>query len=364
MSEGLARDHLRASEGPSDPAWDAFVVATAGGDVLQTTRWAEVKREVGWRAARLSFERDGIVLGGCQLLLRDLAVGRSIGYVPRGPLASQGDRTVTDAVLEALTDFARRHHVLYLKVQPPVNREDMGATLLRHGFVASGLEAAPTATVRIDLRPPEEELLAAMPASLRLHIRQARRRGVTVRSGGPADLGAMAELIAATARRQAGFAAYPARYYEHMWRSFSAIGQARLLIAERGGAVLAFALLILFGESALFKAGGWSGLESRAHPNELLHWTGMSWAREHGFRYYDFDGIHPTVARAAQEGRVLPQPAANRVPHFKLRFGGEVTFFVPAYDFTPQRVMRWALRGVAPRLGGRRAIAGRLLGRS
>ncbi|MGI8413885.1 MAG: lipid II:glycine glycyltransferase FemX, partial [Solirubrobacteraceae bacterium] len=336
MSDLTSAD-LRTSAEPSDPAWDAFVAATAGGDHLQTTSWAEVKREVGWRAVRLRLERDGVVVGGCQVLLHDLKVGGSIAYVPRGPLVSGGDSAVTDAMLCTLTDFARREHVVYLKVQPPMNRDDMGPRLLGHGFVGSGLEAAPTATVRVDLRSPEEDLLEALSGSMRRNVRQGLRRGLRVRIGGDSDLDAMVELVAATAQRQS-FQPYPRRYYEQMWRSFNAVGQACLLLVERDSVVLAFALLIPFGESVVYKAGGWNGLESSAHPNVLLHWSGIRWAREHGFRYYDFDGLNLIVARAARAGRELPQPATNRVPHFKLRFGGEVTFFAPAYDYSPIRI--------------------------
>jgi peptidoglycan pentaglycine glycine transferase (the first glycine) len=353
----------RVSEGATDPGWDEFVAATPGGDHLQTTSWAAVKRRVGWRAARLIVERAGNLVGGCQLLLRDLPLHGAIGYVPRAPLVVGRDPAVTDAVLDALTRLARREHVAYLKVQPPVDRPDLDAMLVRRGFVVSGLEAAPTTTTRIDLRRSEDDLLRAMRKTVRYDIRHAQRRGVTVRAGSAADAGVVGELVRATALRQRDFAAYPSDYYEEIWRSFDASGQARLLLAERGGAVLAFVLLIALGESAVTKAGGWSGADSNAHPNELLHWTGIQWARKQGYRYYDFDGIHLQVARAVQEGRPLPQPSANRVPHFKLRFGGEVVFFSPAYDVAPGRVLGPALRVVAPRLGALRPVAARLLGR-
>ena len=363
MPDGVEIGQPRLSRAEHDPEWDQFVAGSPGGDFLQTSQWAEVKRQVGWRAVRLAYKGGGSLLGGCQLLLRDLPVARSIAYVPRGPLARDRDPAVTVALLDALKRFARSEGIVYLKVQPPVDRQDMVPMLLESGFVQSGLEAAPTATTRLDLRRSDDQLLSAMRPNKRSGIRQAQRRGVTVRIGGSEDVGIIGELVGATGQRQGEFSPYPRRYYEQMWHSFSSHGQSCLLLAERDEQVLAFVLLIAFRDAALFKVGGWSGEGSDAHPNELLHWTGIRWAKDRGLRYYDFDGLHPTVARAAIEGRPLPQTGRHQVPHFKLRFGGEVVQFIPAYDFAPGLVSGWALRGLAPRLGRQRRLASKLLGR-
>ena len=67
-------------------AWDRFIAEVAGGAYQQSSRWAGVKAVVGWRAERVVVERDGAIVGGCQLLLRRLPILGAVAYAPRGPV--------------------------------------------------------------------------------------------------------------------------------------------------------------------------------------------------------------------------------------------------------------------------------------
>jgi lipid II:glycine glycyltransferase (peptidoglycan interpeptide bridge formation enzyme) len=335
------------SRSPLDREWDDFVSRTSGGHHLQTSRWAQVKATVGWRAARVVTRSDGRIVGGCQVLMRPLPLIGSLAYVPRGPLTADGGPSTLDEILTGIRELARRERLLYLKIQPPVDRPDMEALLLARGFRPSGLEAAPTATVRVDLRCTPDELLAQMSKNRRRNIRRAERSGVTVRSGGAADLPAYYRTIQATAERQ-GFLPYPARYYEQIWRSFSPGGHAMLLLAESGGHIVASLLLIAFRDTALFKMGGWSGEHREARVNELLHWRAILWARSRGFRWYDLEGIAPDVAAAIRERQPRTPHTYAGTTRFKLGFGGSVALFPPAFDAPCTRGVGRGVMWLAP----------------
>ena len=90
-------------------------------------------------------------------------------------------------------------------------------------------------------------------------------------------------------------------------------------------------LLIGFGGTVVYKMEGWSGTSKDVHPNELLHWTGIDWARGRGYRYYDFDDISLRAARTVLAGEELP-PTASSLTRFKLRFGGDVMVFPAAHE--------------------------------
>lgn len=346
-----------------DPEWDAFVERSPGGHHVQTSRWADVKAVVGWRAARVVLRRQGAPVAGFQILARGPPSLASVGYVPRGPVVSDGaGPDVLDSTLDALERVVRRDRVIYLKVQPPAGREDIGACLLRRGHSESALELAPTATVRVDVGRSDDQLLAGMRTNTRRNIRKAQRAGVTVRAGGDADLPTLYRFIEATGRRQ-DFPPYPARYYEQMWRSFAPGGKAHLLVAERDGIPLSAVLLIAFGDTVIYKMGGWSGDAREARPNELVHWTAIGWAREHGHRWYDLEGIDLPAARAVLAGETPPETAQRGVSHFKLGFGGEVTIFPPAYDSGGRGLLGIAAGRVGPRLERAAPLAARALGR-
>jgi lipid II:glycine glycyltransferase (peptidoglycan interpeptide bridge formation enzyme) len=356
---GPSRYRVVASQEPSDLEWDHFVAAAVGGAYQQSSMWAEIKATLGWRCARLVLRGPEGIVAGCQVLLRPVPWLGAIAYVPRGPLVAGHDPRALEFLLEALDELALQERILYLKLQPPPGRGDIAAALPARGFVSSELEIAPTVTVRVDLRRSPEALLGAMRRNARTNIRKAQRLGVRIREGGEPDLGAFTRLVEATARRQ-GFSAHPPAYYERIWRTFAARGHARLLVAEHDGVALSSNLLLGYGDSTVYKAGGWSGARGNIRPNELLHWTGMQWGRARGHRYYDFEGVERSIGQALLSEHP-PDLTTDGVTTFKLGFGGEVTAFPGTYD-RAYRPLAGALRRVAPRLDRLTPLAQRALG--
>jgi peptidoglycan pentaglycine glycine transferase (the first glycine) len=351
---------VEVSREVSNPEWDAFVEATAGGTYQQSSMWAQVKAVMDWRCARIVLRREGRIVAGCQILLRPVPWAGAIAYVSRGPVVADHDPHALKVLFGALDDLAKEQRIHYLKLQPPPDRHDMAVLLKAQGFVESSLQAATTITVRVDLSRSTEALLGGMRRNARTNIRKAQRLGVLVRQGGEADLEAFGRLVEATSRRQ-GFLPYPQRYYEQMWRAFAAGGHAQLLVAEHDGVVLSSNLLLSFGESVVYKMGAWSGTRSRIRPNELLHWIGMQWGQEHGRRYYDFDGINPTVGRALLAGGGPPAAAAEGVANFKLGFGGDLVAFPVTYDQAYWPLFAGVLRRLAPQLHQLEPLARRVL---
>jgi lipid II:glycine glycyltransferase (peptidoglycan interpeptide bridge formation enzyme) len=66
--------------------------------------------------------------------------------------------------------------------------------------------------------------------------------------------------------------------------------------------------LLGYGDSTVYKAGGWSGTRGNIRPNELLHWAGMQWGRARGHHYYDFEGVERSIGRALLSGHPRTSP--------------------------------------------------------
>ncbi len=353
---------LSVSSGPLDPEWDAFVDAVNGGHHLQTSLWGQVKARHGWRAVRLKQHRADQIVAGGQLLVRTARIG-SIAYLPRGPLTIDREPATCHALISGLEALARRERILYLKVQPPAGRSDLETLLVERGFVASDLPAAPVATVRVGVQRDPKEILAEMRSSTRANIRKATRKGVTVRAVGPEGLPDFGRLLDATSRRQR-FAAYPLDYYADILSLFGQGRRAALLLAQHGEQTVSAVLIVGYGDTAVYKMGAWSGEHTDLHPNELLHWQAIQWAREHGYLYYDLEGIAEPVARAKLSGARLPRDGSGGTTHFKLGMGGEVILYPRAYDRSFHPMLAWPTRLLAPRLMRFQAVAHRLIGRS
>jgi peptidoglycan pentaglycine glycine transferase (the first glycine) len=328
--------------------WDECVAGAPGGHYRQTTGWAHVKAAAGWKATRVLLRRAGVPIAGCQLLVKSLPLGRKVAYMPRGPVLATRDPELCDALLGAVRRVARAQHIVYLKLQPPVDRYDLPPLLLRRGMVPSQIHTAPAASVRVDVGPDRDvnDLFKGMRSTARRRVRQAEKRGVVIRDGTANDLPVLQELLEATGRRQ-GFVPYPAEYHRRLWESFAPQGQARLLVAEYEGVALSMAFLIAFGDTVIYKIGAWGGLDGAPPgPNELMHWTAIRWAHDAGFRYYDFDGIPLDVARNVMDGG---DPPTKGLPFFKLGFGGDPVIYPGTYDQVLNRVAGPGLGHLIPR---------------
>jgi len=352
---------ISVSSSPLDPVWDAFVDAAPGGHHLQTTLWAQVKAKYGWQVIRLRLQRDGELVGGCQLLVRSLGPG-TIAYCPRGPLFRDGDPSALNDLLDAVAKLAHRKQMLYVKVQPSAAGSAIEPLLRQRGFVISDMPAAPVATVRVNLVRPSDEILAGMRSTTRANIGKAGRKGIVVRPAGAAGLPVFGKLLAETSQRQR-FSPYPVDYYAEILRQFGAGHRAELLLAERDGEALAGAIIIGYGDTVVYKMGAWAGQRPGLHPNELMHWHAIQWARDRGYRYYDLEGIHESVARARLAGAEMPTSGRRGTTHFKLGMGGEVTLYPHAYDRSFHPLLVWPARMLTPRLTRFKPWADRFLGR-
>ena len=127
----------------------------------------------------------------------------------------------------------------------------------------------------------EVELL---PATLSYVPNRVLRLGV--------DVAAFHAMLEATARRQ-GFETNSIDYFLNLFDALEPDGQCVLFLAESNGVAVSALLLIIFGDSVVYKRGAWSGRDGNLHPNEFLHWSAMLWAKERGCKRYDFDGIDP-----------------------------------------------------------------------
>ena len=156
-------------------------------------------------------------------------------------------------------------------------------------------------------------------------IRKGLERGLIARTGDESDLPAFHSLLVSTGKRR-GFSPRPVDYFRRMWRLFAPCGAIVLFLAERDGRAVSAELDIAFGDTLVAKRAGWSGEHSKLHPNELVVWTALNWARDRGLKYYDQEGLDPRLARDLVGGR-KPCSKERRSPSwFKLGFGGEIVF--------------------------------------
>lgn len=343
--------------GESDrPGWDAFVAARPEGDVLQLWAWGDVSATTGERPVRLAARgADGAIRGLAQALVRRTSFGRSVVYVPHGPI---WDRDAAEAplviavLLGGLRDLARGEHGIVVKVDPRSNGADAST-------IARILQAAGLRPARFDLQarltqiatisPDPDERLAEWTSNARNLARRAAKEGTTVEVSRDVDataIAAFAELHARTASR-AGFRAHSAAFLERLAGSLALPAGWYLVSAHAGGRLIAGMVVARVADRAYYLYGA---TDRDAPPNSNGAYAAMAATfdalAEDGVRTFDLWGVDDPED---------PRQDASWAGFgaFKRRFGGEDLRHPGTFDLIVDRGW-WLIRDLRERLTSRR----------
>ncbi len=302
--------------------WDELVTANPdGGHVLQSRAWGEFKRGRGWephyRIAENGPDRLAILF-----LRRHIPGLGNLWYSPRGPGVADPNQ------LGPLADDLRSLRSAFLvKIDPELEAAADTSAWPRAGILKAPTEVQPSiATILVDLRPSEEQIIGSFKPKCRYNIRLAARHGVEVRRA-PVDeqtVDVMYRLMGATQRR-ARFILRPRDYFASYWRLQHAAGNGDLFFASHGEEVLAGCFVTHFGRKAWYKDGGSSRSHHELMAPYLLQWEVMRWLRGRGVHTYDL----VAVPRPADMSPDHPFAGLYR---FKSGFNERVTEFVGAWD--------------------------------
>jgi lipid II:glycine glycyltransferase (peptidoglycan interpeptide bridge formation enzyme) len=348
-------------EGLQAEQWDQFVTQTPGGDIVQTTAWAQGKRALGFETDQVNVRRHGEIVGGALIVVKRLRPFGRVAYVARGPLVSPDCPEEAARVLDAVERIARARRIHHLIVQPPEGGDAVVAELASRGYAPNAPSVAPTATLRLDLAPSLDQILSHMSARRRTQIRRSERQGVQIRLGSRDDLDLFCRLHQGTAQRQ-GFAALSRSYLRHQWDALSGTGSVQLILAYHDDRPLAAIWLTAFGDTVTYRLPGWSGEGKDHHPNVACHWGAIRWAKEHGYRWYDLGGIELSYALLLAAGRLVPEAMLRSHANFKTKFGASVVLLPTASQLTFNPLARVVV-GVAYTLLSRYRAFDRLLNR-
>ncbi|HHX50534.1 MAG TPA: peptidoglycan bridge formation glycyltransferase FemA/FemB family protein [Clostridia bacterium] len=308
-----------------------FLAGHPQGHVLQSFEWGEVKSLTNWQPLRLMVEEGGRPVAALSILKRPIpGIGKAIFYAPRGPVADLFNHQLLDFLWQKVRELGREHGAILFKMDPDVPYQDEGLRLYltKAGFqparTAEGFDGTqPRFVFRLDITPPEEELLANMHHKTRYNIRLASRRGVTVRiTKNKDDLKIFYSILQETAERDE-FLIRSYEYFSTIWDQLVENGLAEFFLAEYEGEVIAGTLALVMGKKAWYSYGASSNRHRQVMPNYLLQWEMIRWAKNLGCTLYDFRGV---------PGQLTEDNPLYGLYRFKKGFNGEYVEFVGEYD--------------------------------
>lgn len=317
--------------------WNALADQEPSFALLQSWEWGEFKATLGWKVFRVVVEDQGHFIAGAQLLIRSIPLGlASVAYVPRGPIGSWLDPEIATQLFTKLHHIARSHRAVFLKIEPPLlNDPSVEAALKAYTFFSSDQRNQPCATLILDLSPDTNTILKSLRKKTRQYINSSLSAGVVVREGEQKDLPAFFNLLRHTGQRE-HFPTHPHSYYEQEWKTFAPRQEYVLFLAYFQDQLIAARTVHRFGKHASeFHAGSIDAF-SHLHPNYLLTWTAITWAKTAGCQSYDMWGIPDEIALRdpTQDPKIVD--AGNGlwgVYQFKRGFTKNVVCYAGAFDY-------------------------------
>jgi lipid II:glycine glycyltransferase (peptidoglycan interpeptide bridge formation enzyme) len=331
-----------------DPAWDALVEAT-GGDLAQTTLWAVSRQRLGFRVRRITIMTGGQeLLGGCLMYSKRVAPAWWVAWIPRGPLLFTPGSSAASAVMRAILASAQRSGVRVIVIQPPEAAPALEEATTTLGFRPGVPSLAPDATIRLDLRRGEEQLLSSMSPMRRWNLRKALRIGFEVRQDNDVEL--FHRLHVATAQRQ-GFVPASRENLRAQWDLLAPHAICTMFICRYHGMAAAGIWLTRFAGTVTFKLAGWDASSpAPPHASDAVHWAAIQWARTNGDRTCDLGGFDRHSAECLVDCRPMPDGFYHSPSFYKLGFGGTVALFPRARFLLLPKLADLALGKAAQRL--------------
>jgi lipid II:glycine glycyltransferase (peptidoglycan interpeptide bridge formation enzyme) len=317
--------------------WDDAAARSPNGHVLQSSAWARIREQQGWRA---EFVRVGDPLPAALVLWRHVPVLGAVGYAPRGPIVAPGDRDGLAHALDALAALALERGAVLLKVDPELSPEEAAGALSHAGY-RRGPDVQPVlATLVIDLGREPDAIMAGLEKDTRWSVRQAAKRGVEARvAHDEVSLRTFYELYRETGGR-ARFITRSWSYYRLVWRSLIDARLATLRLAFHEGRAVAGAMTWRCGDRELYMYGASSEEGRKCYASYGLQWECITGAREGGALRYDLGGI-PTDPSRKDDPMYGPYL-------FKKGFGGTPRAYVGAHDVAPSALRYRAFRLAEP----------------
>lgn len=227
-----------------------------------------------------------------------------------GPLACSNSNEIVSLLLREYNLKVRRQ-ALFSQFRNLSDQNSFSGEFKQNGYIF-----VEHLNVVIDTGKDKDALWGGIHPTRRKQINRSQRRGVESVQDDPADNAILTRCysILKNTYRSAGLPLPGIVYFINAVREFGKNNELKLFTARHESEIIGFRMVLCFKDVVY----DWYAASSRDHldkyPNDLLPWTILCWAKDNGFRKFDFGGAgKPGVEYGVRD--------------YKVKFGGELVNF-------------------------------------
>ena len=318
----------------------------------QTPEIANLRAENGWTPYYFGVEENGKIKAASLVVAKPTFLGKSIYYVPGGPLIDYEDESLTTFFFKNLKNYAKSHNGYILHIEPyyekierdrdgepkekGFNREKASQNLRKLGFTPLAQSDEPKYSFALELKnQTADKIFADMKRNTRNHIRKAEKMGVRIRELKREELNIFKQITESTSARR-NFTDKPLSYYEKMYDLFHPRGEVKFIMAgvsedtlsrsiiadgaitERPSPVttgarecsekelslipLSVAMFITYGDEVIYLFSGSDEKYMKDYNAQyLIQWHMIKYALKNGFKRYNFYGIQGLPDKSSKD---------------------------------------------------------------
>lgn len=304
-----------------ESVWESYNLNSSFPSLFQSWSIGEADKKVGLTVVRLGFYKDNKLVGIAQVN-KIIAKRGHFLHIRGGPILK--DFNDFPKYLPLLKNYFQNDQAFFIRISPPLLASDDKslAVLTKIGFrdVSIPLLDAEVSWV-LDIDKNEDLLLSQMRKTTRYLIRKAQKLGVVITQSryksAAEDLVKLYKIMV----KEKGIVAHKGILEEFM--ELSKNGQAVIFRGYYENKLLGAALIVFYGDEAIYHHSAHLRTEEDIPVSYLLQWEAILEAKKRGKKRYNFWGIEPTQN---------PRHPWYGLTQFKMGFGGYARHFIRAKD--------------------------------
>ncbi|MBT3720065.1 peptidoglycan bridge formation glycyltransferase FemA/FemB family protein [archaeon] len=297
--------------------WNNFVIENSSpASFLQSWEYSEF---VFFETQNLKFgffEKDRLI--ACVSFFKKKINGNKYFLkAPKGLVLNKksDQKKILELLAQEIKKIAKQENIIFCRIAPPYEGrvENLDSNFKKPKLLTNLKE--PENTLILDLSKSEDELLKLMHQKTRYNIRLAEKKEVVIKQEENVDV--FYDLIQETAKRDK-INIFDKKYYQNLFNSNLNITQ---FVAYHENQPLSSIIVVGYGDTATYFYGASSDEKRNLMPNYLIQWKAIQWAKERGYKYYDFWGV------SEDKG------SWGGITKFKKGFTGQEINFMGTFDY-------------------------------
>lgn len=317
--------------------FDSFVKTHKNANIMQSSSWAQVKKN-DWQPHYLMFKEDDVIIATALILERKALLNKSFFYVPRGFIMDYSDNHLKD-ILKLTKKYVQEHNGFVLRFDPELPLKIMDSRTLEvlddnsklYHKIASLTKVRPLSLDMADSSQPRFQMVVDLQDELLDKIKSKKRRLVKdsyltkrgfaiVEDTSENGVKEFARLSRLTEERQK-VALRNEDYFMNMYHAFKDNNEIKIFFAEvnlatlientTNGEELAFlkayqsregnivrtnAIMCIYGTEMVQMFYGASDSDFlRYKAGYALHFKAMEDAKKLGYRYFNLGGVEGSL---------------------------------------------------------------------